>query len=241
MSGEVISNFDYAPLEPQVQRVVKDAAEEIRRGRDQHLDGALQMGRALISVKKALPHGEFGKWLKAEFGWAERTAQRLMSVAETFGENPTRVSDLSLRVVYLLSSRSTPEAARDVVLERMDQGERPTEEEVVSLVKQKQYELKEKAAAVAEEAAKKAKKAKKTPEGVERERLQAEKRNKRFAAEERRIKAENEKRIATAREAVEFIRGRLGDDFEVLLRLLEETDSRLFQAELQRALEEPRT
>jgi hypothetical protein len=29
-------------------------------------------------------HGQFGPWLKAEFGWSEHSAQNFMSVAERF-------------------------------------------------------------------------------------------------------------------------------------------------------------
>jgi Protein of unknown function (DUF3102) len=61
-------------------------------------DRAFLTGAALVRTKEALPHGAFSNWLAAEFGWSERTAQRFMAVA-IFGENPARVSHLSLRSV----------------------------------------------------------------------------------------------------------------------------------------------
>ena len=108
MSEIVVSNFDYAVLKPEVQHLVREAADEIRGARDRHVDEAIRMGVALSRVKKALDHGEFGKWLSAEFGWGERTAQRLMSAAEVFGENPTRVRILPLRLSTSLARRRPP-------------------------------------------------------------------------------------------------------------------------------------
>ena len=45
-------------------------------------------------MKNALPHGRFGPWLKAEFGWTERTAQNFMNVAGQFGSKTEMISDL---------------------------------------------------------------------------------------------------------------------------------------------------
>ncbi len=186
------------------------------------------MGRALIRVKKALPHGEFGKWLSAEFGWAERTAQNYMQAAEMFGENPQRVADLSLRALYALSARSTPETVRNQVVELLDRGERPNENEIVSLIKHERNEQKR----ATTEARKAAARAKMTPKQLDRERRAQKQCDGRRAAEERRRAAEEERRRATARQAAELIHDRLGDDLAVLIRLLDETDHWKFREEL---------
>ena len=59
-------------------------AEQIRMlGRRVAAD-IVEIGRLLSECKGKLPHGLWRRWLKAEFGWSERTAQNFMSVAERF-------------------------------------------------------------------------------------------------------------------------------------------------------------
>jgi Protein of unknown function (DUF3102) len=217
------TSFDYSALEPDVQRVIKDAAEEIRGAHDRHVEEALRMGRALIRVKDALPHGQFGNWLSTEFRClSERTAQRYMTVAQVFGENPTHVSYLPLRLVQMLSSPSTPETTRNHVIERLDRGERPTEHEIVALIKIEKNERRREAIKTKEAADAKLKAARRQGR---RDRL--EKENQARAALE-------EKRRSAAREAAELIHDRLGDDFGILVRRLNETDG---WWDLQRALQ----
>ena len=206
MSEIVSSNFDYGILKLEDQNLVREAADEIRGARDRHIDEALRMGRALIRVKEALPHGEFGKWLSAEFGWAERTAQNLMRAVETFGQNPQRVADLPLRLVYALSAPSTPEAARNRVVEKLDRGERPTEHEIVSLIKDEKEGRKREKIQARREAAR----AQMTAEALERERRAQNRRAGRLAAEKRRRKAEEDKRRDAALKAAELVHNRLG-------------------------------
>jgi hypothetical protein len=68
--------FSYAHLTPPVAELVRGKAKEIRGATGRILDAVLATGQALIAVKEALPHGQFGPWLSAEFSWSERTAQR---------------------------------------------------------------------------------------------------------------------------------------------------------------------
>jgi Protein of unknown function (DUF3102) len=78
----VVVGFDYAPLEAQVAEKVRSAAEAIHQQVRNTLESAIPIGPELVAVKEALPHGQFLPWLRAEFGWAERTARNLMAVAE---------------------------------------------------------------------------------------------------------------------------------------------------------------
>src|SRR5205823_6552311 len=92
------------------------------------LDNLIEVGRELLSVKGAVGHGHFGAWLKAEFGWTERTAQNLMSVAERFGANPKLLSHLIIQptAAYLLAAPSVPDEAREVAVEMAKAGEEIT-------------------------------------------------------------------------------------------------------------------
>src|SRR5262249_26841287 len=82
----------------------------------------------LQAVKEALPHGQFTPWLKAEFGWSERSAQNFMSVAEWFGPKTEIIADLTIQptAAYLLAAPSVPDEAREKAVERAEAGEQIT-------------------------------------------------------------------------------------------------------------------
>jgi hypothetical protein len=82
----------------------------------------------LRAVKEALEHGQFGRWLHAEFGWTERLAQNFMTVAERFGAKSEIISDLQIQptAAYLLAAPSVPDEARQHAIERAQAGERIT-------------------------------------------------------------------------------------------------------------------
>lgn len=61
----------------------------------------IEIGKRLIAVKESLPHGEWGKWLKEEVDFTDRTAQRIMRAANEFS-NTTALSDLSRSKVFAL-------------------------------------------------------------------------------------------------------------------------------------------
>jgi hypothetical protein len=94
-----------------------------------------------LAVKEVLPHGQFLPWLRAEFGWAERTARYFMSVAERFGKS-ARVAELTIdsTAAYLLVAPSVPDESRQVAVERAEAGEHVTTsvaKEIVSDTKKK--------------------------------------------------------------------------------------------------------
>jgi hypothetical protein len=60
----------------------KASAERIKAKVKKTLQGVIEIGNDLLAVKKALEHGQFGRWLKGEFGWRQRTAYNFMSVAD---------------------------------------------------------------------------------------------------------------------------------------------------------------
>ena len=83
--------------------------------------GALKIGERLCEAKELLGHGEFLPWIKDEFGWTDRTAQKLMAVYREFGDsqkslfrpeiNTKTYSDLPVSKLYLLFS--VPESERE--------------------------------------------------------------------------------------------------------------------------------
>lgn len=99
-----LSLFSYESLELRVAETARETATEIRTAQCRFIADVITIGRNLVRIKKILPHSAFGKWLDAEFGWAERTAQNFMASAEAFGENPQRVAGLPLRLVYTIAT-----------------------------------------------------------------------------------------------------------------------------------------
>lgn len=83
--------------------------------------GALKIGERLCEAKELLGHGEFLPWIKDEFGWTDRTAQKLMAVYREFGDsqkslfgpeiNTKTYSDLPVSKLYRLIS--VPESERE--------------------------------------------------------------------------------------------------------------------------------
>ncbi len=53
------------------------------------LQNCVQIGRCLTEAKTALPYGEWGKWLKEEVSYSQRTANHLMRIYREFGHKLT--------------------------------------------------------------------------------------------------------------------------------------------------------
>jgi hypothetical protein len=123
-----VRGFDYPLLEAQAAGQVQQAAARIRQKVKKTVEDLIAVGKDLLTVKAALPHGRFGPWLKAEFGWGERLARNFMSVAERFGPKTAIIADLTIQptAAYLLAAPSAPDEARQRALERAEAGEQIT-------------------------------------------------------------------------------------------------------------------
>jgi gas vesicle protein len=126
----VVLGFDYSPLEAQVAKQVRSAAERIREKVKKTVEDIIEVGNDLLAVKEALPHGQFGPWLKCEFGWGERMAQNFMAVAQTFGPKTEIIADLTIQptAAYLLAAPSASDEAREDAIKRAEAGEKVTTE-----------------------------------------------------------------------------------------------------------------
>lgn len=62
----------------------------------------LEIGRLLIEAKEALPHGEWGGWLRDRVEFSERQAQNFMRCAREYASNPQLVADLGIRKAIAL-------------------------------------------------------------------------------------------------------------------------------------------
>ena len=97
-------------------------AERIRQTVKRTIEDIIAVGNDLLAVKESLDHGQFGAWIRAEFGWTDRTARNFMAVAEQFGAKSEMISDLKIAptAAYLLASPSAPDEARQEAVRMAD-------------------------------------------------------------------------------------------------------------------------
>jgi hypothetical protein len=124
----VLHGFDYASIDRDIAERAQSSAVRIREQVKKTLETIIEVGTELGVMKEALPHGLFSPWLRAEFGWTERTARNFMAVAERFGPKTEIISDLAISptAAYMLAAPSAPDEARQTAVERAEAGERIT-------------------------------------------------------------------------------------------------------------------
>ena len=93
-------------------------------------ESVVATGRDLTKVKAKLEHGAFGRWLDAEFAMTVRTSQNYMRAADLADSKSETVSLLPATILFRLAAPSTPEAARDDVIARLENGEQLTTKDV---------------------------------------------------------------------------------------------------------------
>lgn len=125
----IIEPFNYNTLDTETRILVQQATREIGDEINTIRHSAIKIGQRLIHVKGLLRHGEWGKWLEAEFGWSDQTAANYMNQAQLANQNP-KFLELEQRIsrtaMTKLAARTTPENARQEALQRAENGERIT-------------------------------------------------------------------------------------------------------------------
>ena len=76
--SEVLSERTPAQIASEIN-LIKRRADKIM------LESCLQIGRCLTEAKEVIPYGEWGKWLREEVSYSQRTAQHLMRIYKEFG------------------------------------------------------------------------------------------------------------------------------------------------------------
>ena len=111
----------YDAIEPDLANSLREQAERIRERARKTTANVIEIGRDLLAVKENIRHGLFGPWLKAEFGWDERTARRYMTLASAFADKTDIVSDLPQGMLLKLAPPSRT-ALRAEVLDKLERG-----------------------------------------------------------------------------------------------------------------------
>jgi hypothetical protein len=79
----------------------------------------IEIGKDLAAVKDALPHGQFGKWIEAEFEMSQDTAGRFMNVAAKLKDQIPHGAEFQPSVLYALAAPSTPDEVVDAAVAKL--------------------------------------------------------------------------------------------------------------------------
>lgn len=209
----VPASFDYSILPVEVAEEARAVAARVRSRHQQQITAIIETGHDLTRMKANLGHGNFETWISAEFGMTIRTAQNYMSASSAFGGKSEIISYLPPSAVYALAAPSTPDPVREMVIERLEAGERIDPLEVRDLVKE---------AKAAEREVKQAARFNPAQRRYRRNK-EAEQRKQDEEWRERR-----EKELAAAKLAADFVAERLGSDFEEFQLLLMDCSAVMF-------------
>jgi hypothetical protein len=111
-----------------------ETAERIRSLRTRATEHAVEIGRELARVKASLPHGAFVKWVEKECQFKIRTAQDLMKLAREVDANAQFAALMVPSTLRVLLSKSTPPAARQMVMTRLERGERVSRSDLHAVI-----------------------------------------------------------------------------------------------------------
>ncbi len=128
--------FSYSILSLATRKVVQQHTIEIKGLLRRTAQDIIDIGEKLNEVKQELGHGHFLAWLRTEFDWSESAARKFMQVHRKFKTVQLTNLDIATSALYLLAADSTPEAAREEVLQRADVGEIITLHKVKGIVQQ---------------------------------------------------------------------------------------------------------
>jgi Protein of unknown function (DUF3102) len=118
------------------ERVLREHVKAIHGLRKRVAEDVIEIGRRLTELKNLVDHGEWLLLLEREFTWTDRQALNYMRVYEMVNKSE-KFSDLEIPVsgLYLLAAPSTPESAREEVVNRTEAGERLSVAEVKDIVR----------------------------------------------------------------------------------------------------------
>lgn len=106
------------------------AADRIRHLSRTTSATVVETGQLLLEAKELTSHGSFAKWVQNTCGFTLRTAQTYMRVATLAEGKSETVSLLTLRSLYRLSAKRTPDQVIQWVVHEIGAGRIPTESEI---------------------------------------------------------------------------------------------------------------
>ncbi|MEM8829559.1 MAG: DUF3102 domain-containing protein [Cyanobacteria bacterium P01_G01_bin.19] len=136
-----IANFNYQDLHPQQRSEIEQATAAIRERLRKAAQDIWEIGRMLSEVQSQLQRGQFDDWIKSEFDWSRRTAYKFISVYKRF-DNSINLEEVNIATsaLYLLAAESTPEEVREEFIQKAQEGQKVTHQQVLRVVKKAKAE-----------------------------------------------------------------------------------------------------
>jgi Protein of unknown function (DUF3102) len=103
-----VVSFDYTQINGAVADNARACAARIQTLFRGQQTASIGIGKELLAIKEELGHGNFVRWIEAEFDLTERTAENYMRAAAMFGDKSEIVSVLRSTTLYRLSAKSAP-------------------------------------------------------------------------------------------------------------------------------------
>jgi hypothetical protein len=139
--ADAMTSLEILPPSENIERLprIDVLAADIRRLLKHEREHAIEIGRKLIEAKADLQHGAWRPWLRTNFAWTEKTAQRRMQLTRAaqrldaaYDLKPTELSYLPMETVVLLAS--APCNLRDDVAGSIRAGHRPSDEDIRQII-----------------------------------------------------------------------------------------------------------
>jgi hypothetical protein len=220
--------YDYSGITPDVAGEMRRVAERIHGVHQKARASMLAIGKDLAGIKAKLEHGQFSKWIAAEFDMTIRTAQNYMSAAAFVGDKSERVSHLPMTMIRALAA--SPEPVRQEYQKRIGAGERIQPAEVKDRLQEVKWARRE----VDHDASRQ----KRKPRRERRRPINNPDRDKAAALELKRIEAARQERLARSAKIVGSLVDKLGRDALALIAAaLREADKHSELRDLMEALE----
>lgn len=124
--------FNYSSISDNARKRVQEHTIQIRflhgevdRLFKMSVRKAVEIGQRLNAVKDLLAHGQFGSWIDAEFPFSRDTATKYQRLANKFGSQIHKVSEIGLPLSAFHVLAGAPDSATEDVTQRVEAGQIP--------------------------------------------------------------------------------------------------------------------
>lgn len=117
-----VVHFNYSVLAPADQAWLRDQTAAIRFIARRGAEDVILLGRKFNEVRDRIGRGNWQRWLTAEFAWSYETARRFGRAASIFGAHASIIGRFDPSALYVLSSPSVSDAARELAVQNAEDG-----------------------------------------------------------------------------------------------------------------------
>ncbi len=134
-SNSIKLRYEFLGLEDEIRDEAIALTIEGRNFERNSLEAIVGFGRVALRMQELLAHGEFTKWLDAEFKLSTAMAYNFINVAKKFGDQIPIIQELpiTMTVLYQIAEPSAPAELTDKVLSKANEGVKMSVKEVKEL------------------------------------------------------------------------------------------------------------